>query len=258
MPLSGSGLWYEFHGPEDGQVVILSPGMGGSARYWDPNLPALSAAHRVLLYDHRGTGRSDRTLPDEVTIDAMAEDVVALIAELGVQSPNFIGHALGGLIGLDLAARGMLGRLVVINGWADLDPHFARCFDIRLGILHSQGPEAYARAQPLFLYPATWISENLARLDEEAAHQVAHFPPVATLEKRIAAARAFVLPAGVTGPVLLVSAADDMLVPVTSSRKLADLLADHAVYVETSRGGHACNVTDPDTFNTLVLDFLGS
>lgn len=258
MPLSATGLWHEFHGPEDGQVVILSPGMGGSAGYWEPNLAALSERYRVLLYDHRGTGRSDRALPDEVTIASMADDVVGLMAELGVRAPHFIGHALGGVIGLDLAARGVLGNLVVINGWADLDPHFARCFDIRLSILHSEGPEAYARAQPLFLYPAAWISENLARLDEEAAHQVAHFPPVATLEKRIAAARAFTLPAGITGLVLVLCAADDMLVPATSSRKLADRLAPCAMYAEMSCGGHACNVTNATDFNMIVLEFLGS
>ena len=82
--LSGAGLWYEWHGPADGEVLILSPGMGGSASYWAPNLPALSERYRVLLYDHRGTGRSDRALPGEVSIDTMARDVGELIKELGI------------------------------------------------------------------------------------------------------------------------------------------------------------------------------
>ena len=73
MPLSATGLWYEFRGPENGRIVILSPGMGGSASYWEPNLAALTEQYRVLLYDHRGTGRSDRALPGEVSIDSMAQ-----------------------------------------------------------------------------------------------------------------------------------------------------------------------------------------
>jgi aminoacrylate hydrolase len=255
--LSASGLWYEWHGPADGEVLILSPGMGGSAGYWAPNLAALSARYRVLLYDHRGTGRSDPLPPGAVSIGSMAEDVRGLMRELGVRRPHFAGHALGGLIGLDLGAQGDLERLVVVNGWAELDPWFQRCFEIRLELLHKSGPAAYVRAQPVFLYPANWISENIARLDTEAEHQLAHFPPIETLERRIAAARTFRLGGDVTGDVLAITTLDDMLVPPNASRKLTERLS-RATFAEMKWGGHACNVTDPDTFNHLVLDFLGS
>jgi aminoacrylate hydrolase len=258
MPLSATGLWYEFHGPEDGQVVILSPGMGGSAGYWAPNLPALSERYRVLLYDHRGTGRSDRALPGEVSIDTMARDVGELIKELGIHNPHFVGHALGGLIGLQVGlVHAGLGNLVIINGWAELDPWFERCFEIRLELLHKSGPAAYVRAQPAFLYPADWISENLAQLDAEAEHQIAHFPPIENVEKRVAAAKAFKLWHDITGRILAITALDDMLVPPSRSQELAEQLP-LATLAEMKWGGHACNVTDPDTFNKLVLDFLGS
>jgi len=256
--LSTAGLWYEWHGPADGEVLILSPGMGGSASYWAPNLPALTERYRVLLYDHRGTGRSDRALPGQVSIDTMAEDVLDLMLELGIRHPHFIGHALGGLIGLQIElTHADLGKLVIVNGWAELDPWFERCFEIRLELLHKSGPAAYVRAQPAFLYPADWISRNLARLDAEAEQQVAHFPPIANVEKRIAAARTFQLWHDVTGPILAITALDDMLVPPSRSRALAAQLP-FATLAEMKWGGHACNVTDPDTFNRLVLDFLGS
>ncbi len=258
MPLSATGLWYEFRGPENGRIVILSPGMGGSASYWEPNLAALTEQYRVLLYDHRGTGRSDRALPGEVSIDSMAQDVGELIAELGIHRPHFVGHALGGLIGLQLdLVHGGLGNLVIVNGWAELDPWFERCFEIRLELLHKSGPAAYVRAQPAFLYPADWISENLARLDAEAEHQIAHFPPIENVEKRIAAAKAFELWHDITGRILAITALDDMLVPPSRSQALAEQLP-LATLAEMKWGGHACNVTDPDTFNHLVLDFLGS
>ncbi|MFA6115115.1 MAG: pyrimidine utilization protein D [Sphingomonas sp.] len=256
--MQAAGLWYEWHGPEHGEVVILSPGMGGSAGYWLPNLAALAADYRVLLYDHRGTGRSDRTLPDDLTIASMAADVLALLEEIGVERAHFIGHALGGLIGLELARIFPgIGKIVVINGWASLDPHFARCFETRLELLHRSGPAAYVRAQSFFLYPANWISENIAQLDAEGAHQLAHFPPVETLEKRIGAARMFELPADVAADILVLVSEDDMLVPSHCARQLADRLP-RAMLATMAWGGHACNVTDPATFNSLALEFLGS
>ena len=250
-----AGLWYEWHGPEDGEVLILSPGLGGAGSYWAPNLAALSSRHRVLLYDHRGTGRSG-ALPDgPVSIASMAGDVLALMNELGIVRPSFIGHALGGLIALELGSA--LAKRVVVNGWPRLDPHTERCFDMRLELLRRGGPEAYVRAQPIFLYPAGWSSRNSGMLDIEAEHQLERLPPAATIEKRIAAARAFELRPGQPCPTLLVAAADDMLVPALCSELLAGELADSTV-ARLEWGGHACNVTDPDAFDTLVLKFLRS
>lgn len=256
--MEAAGLWYEWHGPAHCEIVILSAGMGGSAGYWAPNIAALTERYRVLLYDHRGTGRSDRSLPDEVSIATMAEDVRRLLAALGVERAHFIGHALGGLIGLELARIfSGIGKIVVINGWASLDPHFARCFEVRLDLLHKSGPAAYVRAQPLFLYPANWISDHIAHLDAEGAHQLAHFPPAETLEKRIGAARAYELSADLAADALVLVSEDDMLVPSHCSRELVERLPGSRLAV-MEWGGHACNVTDPDGFNALVLDFLGS
>ena len=256
--LSASGLWYDWHGLEFAEVVILSPGMGGSAEYWAPNLTALAAQHRILLYDHQGTGRSDHTLPDDITVATMAGDVLALLEELGVEQAHFVGHALGGLIGLELARIFPgIGKVVVVNGWANLDPHFERCFETRLDLLRMSGPAAYVRAQPLFLYPANWISENMALLNTQGLHQITHFPAAETLEKRIAAAKAFDLSDDIAADVLVLASEDDMLVPSRCAKVLADRLS-RARLATMPWGGHACNVTDPETFNNLVLDFLGS
>jgi aminoacrylate hydrolase len=249
------GLWYEWHGPEDGEILILSPGLGGAASYWAPNLAALSSEHRVLLYDHRGTGRSGALADGPVSIESMAADVLALMDELEIRRPSFVGHAIGGLIGLELG--NVLARRVIVNGWPRLDPHTERCFDVRLELLRTSGPQAYVQAQPIFLYPAGWSSMNSGMLDVEAEHQLERFPPVATVERRIAAARAFELRPGLACPTLLVAAADDVLVPAHCSELLAGELAASTV-ARLEWGGHACNVTDPDAFNRLVLEFLRS
>ena len=255
-----AGLWYEWRGPEDGEILILSPGLGGSADYWRPNLGTFAERYRVLLYDHRGTGRSERTLPDEVTVEAMAQDVLDLMDAIGVQRAHLLGHAAGGLIGLALAllAPERVDRLVVFNGWARLDPYTARCFDVRLAVLRDSGAETYIRAQPIFLYPPDWIMVHSEALDAEAAAQLVHFPGAANIEKRIAAVRNFEVAdrlTAIANPVLVLATADDHLVPCHCARDLSELLPNSTRMLQFS-GGHASNVTEPEDFHARVLPWL--
>jgi aminoacrylate hydrolase len=255
-----TGLWYEWHGPEDGEVLILSAGLGGSAAYWEPNLATFAETYHVLLYDHRGTGRSDRALPEAVTVEAMARDVLDLMDALGVERAHMLGHAAGGLIGLALAtvAPERLDKLVVFNGWARLDPYTARCFDVRLAMLRDSGPETYVQAQPIFLYPPDWISVHSERLDREAEVQLAHFPARATMEKRIAAVRAFEAADrldSIETPVLVLATGDDALVPSHCARDLAEGLPN-ATRMLQFHGGHASNITEPADFYERVLPWL--
>jgi aminoacrylate hydrolase len=240
--------------------LILSPGLGGSASYWQPNLAALAERHRVILYDHRGTGRSDRALPETLFIDDMADDVLALMDGLGIARAHFVGHAAGAAIGLILALRTpeRLASLVSVNGWTQLDPHFARCFEARLALLRGGGPRAWLRAQPVFLYPAAWASQHDDQLDRELDGQLAAFPGAETVEKRVAALQAFYADdrlAELSTPILAIAAKDDVLVPYTCSLALAEGARD-AVAEFMDWGGHACNVTDPDRFNSILLGWL--
>lgn len=257
-----AGLYYEEHGSRDAPPLILSSGLGGSASYWTPNIAALAQHFRVIAYDHRGTGRSDRALPDVVTVDDFAGDMLMLMDALDLPRAHIVGHAAGGVAGLALALKApdRLAKLVVVNGWAKADPHFLRCFEARLNLLRHAGVEAFLRAQPIFLYPAEWISAHTNELDAELPHHLASFPGIATMEKRIAALAAFDASDWIgtlTCPVLAISAADDMLVPWTCSEAMG-ATNRHIQQASTSWGGHACNVTDPATFNRLVLDFLRS
>jgi aminoacrylate hydrolase len=262
MPDVG-GLWYDWHGPEDAEVLILSSGLGGPATYWAPNMDALTARFRVLGYDHRGTGRSERALPDSLSVEDMADDLLALMNELGIERAHVLGHALGGLIGMAaaLAAPDRIGRLVVVNGWGRLEPHTARCFDVRLALLRDSGPEAYVRAQPIFLYPANWIEQNTDMLEDEGADLLRHFPGAETIEKRVAAIRAFDIQdriREIASPLLAVSAQDDILVPSIASGRIIDRISpdNGGTEVLMRWGGHACNVTAADDFNDFIPAWL--
>jgi len=259
MPHIG-GLYVETHGPKDGEAVVLSAGLGGAGAYWLPNLEALAKRYRVIVYDHRGTARSDRTLPADLSIDQMADDVVRVLDGLGVRAAHLVGHALGGLIGLALALKApeRLKSVVAVNAWAKLEAPTARCFETRLSLLHHSGIDAFIAATTIFLYPAAWMAARPKRLAEEAKHQRMSFPGVEVTEARIGAVAAFDVGARlheITTLVLSLAAEDDILSPWTAAEALAKGLPN-GEFVLVPRGGHACNVVDPDTFNRIVLAWL--
>lgn len=247
-------IYYEVHGR--GTPILLSAGMGGSGSFWTPQLEALAERHQVILYDHVGTGRSAR---GDRSIAGMADDIASVLDHASVDAAHVVGHAIGGIVGIELALRHpkRLRSLTVVNGWGRADPFLRRCFEIRKALLNQSGPQAYVRAQPLFLYPPQWISENIAHLDVEEERILKHFPSVATMNQRIDMFLAF--EAGkrlkeIDVPTLLSSAKDDALVPAYLTRELAAAIPGARVH-EVDWGAHAFSVVTPKIFNDTLLDF---
>jgi aminoacrylate hydrolase len=256
-----SGLKISLYGRKSGIPVILSPGLGGHGAYWRPQVKALMNRFRVVLYDHRGTGASSRDpLPADYSASNLAEDISLILEGLDYEAAHIIGHAAGAVAGLKLALDHPNRVLSVtsVNGWAKAEAYFKRCFDIRLKIFAAGGPEAYLKAQPLFLFPAEWIADNLEALDEQAVHHAPGFQSEATLRARIKALSDFDITErleDITCPVLVMASLDDMLVPVRASAHLAEGLPN-AQFIALPWGGHAVNITVPEEFDRHLLTFL--
>lgn len=256
-------LYHEVHGraKPGAPSLLLSSGLGGSVSFWKPQIAALvEAGWRVVAYDQRGTGRSPEALKADYAIADMARDVAEVLDATHTAQCVLIGHALGGLVGLQLAldAPSRMAGLVLINAWSKPNAHSARCFDARLALLDAVGPRAYVEAQPIFLYPAAWCAEHADAVQAEVDHAYAHFPGEANMRARIGALRAFNVDeqlASIQVPTLVAASMDDVLVPWTMSQRLAEALP-HVVFDCVPHGGHAHSVTDPEPFNRSLLAFL--
>ncbi len=255
-------MHYEVHGrlDADAPTLVLSSGLGGAGAFWTPQLPVLTQDYRVLVYDQLGTNKSQAHLPDGYSIESMAVELLELLDSLKIRQCHFIGHALGGLVGLQLALLRpqLLQSQVLINAWSSPNPHSARCFAVRQNLLHDSGPAAYVQAQSLFLYPPDWIAANSEKLARDDAHALAHFPPTANLLRRIKALLAFDIEAElatIQTPTLLIANRDDMLVPWNRSQHMANVLPDARLEL-LEYGGHASSVSDSEPFNRVLLDYL--
>ena len=104
IELDGLTLRYQLSGGGDRTLVLVHE-MGGSLESWDDVSPRLAASRRVLRYDTRGAGMSQK-VRGQLGIDTMADDIMALLDALGIAGKVALaGIAVGGAIALHFAAR---------------------------------------------------------------------------------------------------------------------------------------------------------
>jgi len=104
IELDGVGLRYELSGRGDRTLVLVHE-MAGSLESFDDIVPRFAASRRVLRYDTRGAGLSQK-VRGELRIDTMADDIAGLLDALGIAGKVAVaGIALGGAIALHFAAR---------------------------------------------------------------------------------------------------------------------------------------------------------
>jgi pimeloyl-ACP methyl ester carboxylesterase len=106
-------------GPAREDVVLLAHGWGGCVYTFAELIPALTTAgYRVISFDLPGHGLSDKPLDETRYNTRIFSDALLAVADaMGARRFAFIGHSMGGALGLDLATRGerRITSLVLIN-----------------------------------------------------------------------------------------------------------------------------------------------
>jgi len=93
-------IYYEIHG--DGEPLLLINGYGQYSGHWAALIRHLSREHRLIIFDNRGTGRSDK--PEiRYSIKMMAADARGLIDALGIDRAHVFGISMGGMIAQEFA-----------------------------------------------------------------------------------------------------------------------------------------------------------
>jgi 3-oxoadipate enol-lactonase len=104
IELNGVALRYELSGTGDRTLVLVHE-MGGSLESWDEVVPHFAPSRRVLRYDTRGAGLSQK-VRGELSFLTMAGDIAALLDTLGITGKVALaGVAVGGAIALQFAAQ---------------------------------------------------------------------------------------------------------------------------------------------------------
>lgn len=110
-----------------GEAIVLVHGFCGSKDYWEKIIPALTGEYRVIAIDLPGHGDSDM-LPEEMSIEGMAEVIKEAIGQLGLEKVSLFGHSLGGYVTLAFAEayEDLLNRFSLVHSTANPDSDEAK------------------------------------------------------------------------------------------------------------------------------------
>src|SRR5688500_13769127 len=99
-------VYYEVHGEGERTILFLPAWSIVHSHVWKLQVPHFARHHRVITFDGRGNGRSDRPLdPDAYTAEAFAADALAIMDATATERADLVGFSLGAVWALVLAAH---------------------------------------------------------------------------------------------------------------------------------------------------------
>ena len=260
--VNGITINYAIDGEGTGKdTIVLINGLADDLASWGFQIPALVAAgHRVLRFDNRGIGHSDKP-PGPYTSKLMADDAKALVDSLGISQFHLMGVSMGGMIAEEYAiAYGSdLKSLTLGCTYGKADAFCLNMFAMWGDLAKGLGVPFVMRDVALWAFTGPFFNERAADAAEFAAAMAsldmsldAYMAQLAVIQKHDALNRV----GSVKVPTLVVAGEEDILIPVRLSKQLQEAIP--GAQWRTVPGGHACIWETPEPFNTAFLDFVAN
>jgi len=257
----GVRIYFEEHGR--GEPVLLAYGIGGNTGMWEPNVDALSAHHRLILWEPRGHARSDSPEdPRQVTFAHWVTDLQGLLDHLKIDRAIVGGLSLGGGIAtrFTLAHPARVRALIIVDSSSasglplGVDNIVMRAKSIEVTL--AGGMDAMAE----FAIASNPNVAGRIKLDPSARKEVFDYYRMLTPIGYANALRALLQMDYITDrlgeikvPTLLVCGDED---PSLGPMREIQRRIPHATFALLSPAGHFGNRDQPEAFNRAVSDFL--
>lgn len=286
--VDGVRFWYRVAGRARAgvpPVVFLHGGPGYNSQSFAVLAgPRLEPSMRMVYYDQRGSGRSERPWTGDYSIPRLVEDVEGLRRALGVPQIAIIGHSFGGTLALEYAARypAHVARMVLIGAAADI-PAACRARVDYLA-LHHAAVLARARADTAGrggrprddcdlafstlpdsergrLNDAVMFPDSMKRRLQDSVDAASGLRNTGELSRALfdhgLLHYHFAQPRRLTMPVLILAGRADYAIGIAQQRALARELPDARV-LEYPHAGHFLYLDEPERFTRDVTAFLGA
>lgn len=257
---TGVTLNYEVSG--EGEPLLLIMGTSGAIPLWAELRPRLAERYRVIAFDNRGLGGSERGA-GPITAASMAEDASALLEALDVPSAHAMGWSLGSAVvqELALAHPQQVASAVLLATWGRCDG-FQRAVLSAFRLPYVVGDmEAALAVSGLAFSPEILDRPDFAQLMEP---MLPAFPQneeqmAVTVEQWDAdlALDTIDRVGGIEAPTLVVVGEQDLLTPPRQAKAVADAIPKARFELVTGPGSsHGVHIERPDDVVRLVTGFL--
>lgn len=254
-----AGGWRQVTG--DGPALLfLHGGTGSPESYWQAQVEVLQQHFSCILMEYPGTGSAGAIGAEPFSIESSATAAAELIADLGFDRAHVVGLSLGGVIAMQLALDypERLDRLVLASTLSGIRTERLRRFvdDIMVGALKAGDMELVHRINLIFAYSEEYLQRHGEALDATVSDGAGR-DPTGHLAA-MAAIRGWNIDhrlAEISASTLILCGGDDIEVPPSYARRLADAIP-RSLLVEFPGKGHKLCVEAAEDFNAALLTFL--
>ena len=244
----------------EGAPIVFLHAFPLNARMWAPQLEALPAGWRGIAPDLRGFGKSPRTANPARHVRDHAEDVLALIQEIGAGPAVLAGLSMGGYVAFECWRRRptAIRALVLADTRAEADAEEARARRVALqDVAAREGTGAVVNAMlPGLLGATTHMADpHLAVEVRRWATETEADGVIDALEALRTRPDSRATLSTIDCPALVIVGEEDTLTPPALSRVMADGI-EAATLVEVPHAGHLSNVEQPEAFNATLTNWL--
>jgi sigma-B regulation protein RsbQ len=252
------------HGAAGGRPMVFAHGFGCDQNMWRHVWPAFADEFRVVLFDHVGAGRSDLSAFDPArygSLQAYADDVLEICAELELRDVVFVGHSVSAMIGVlaaaarpdvfaDLVLVGPSPRYIDDEGYAggftaqDIEGLLESMDSNFLGWSSATAPVIMGNEDRPEL--GSELTNSFCATDPEIARQFARVTFTSDNRRDLARVRT---------PSLVLQCSDDPIAPEPVGRFVAQQLPE-STFVLLQATGHCPNLSAPDETVQAIRAYL--
>ena len=255
----GTRIHYEVTGKSGATPVLMIQGLGASKNAWNLQRIAMATRFRIISFDNRGAGRSDKPT-EPFTLEQMADDALAVLDAAGIETAHTVGASMGGVISqivavkyphrvrsltlVCTACRNHPWRQELLQSWAKTAEEKGM---IEVGKEAAQwvmSPRSFRRLVPAF----TWMGP-LAALRPRHSF-VSQIDAILNTREDLVDQLSTI-----TAPTMVIVGNQDILTPRGDSEEIAERIPN-AELVVISGAAHGLMMEHSSTFNKILIEFL--